>query len=195
MRNNLLVKAKELIRVDRTIKKCVARKIDWAAVSCFMTICKKQWTQKIPGRVDEVWSFFSRPENLNEITPSDMKFEIITDVANAEMYPGITIDYKVSPFPFLKLPWKTEITEIEERKYFIDEQLKGPFKLWRHKHSFEQKDDHVVMNDILEYEVPFGVLGTLANRLLVDARIEQIFDYRYKRIEEMFGVVREKVTA
>lgn len=152
-----------------------------------MKIYKKQWRQVVPGKIEDMWDFFSRPENLNEITPKDMKFEIISDVAGVKMYPGITIDYKVSPFPLMKMKWRTEITEIREGEYFIDEQRIGPYKLWRHQHHFVQEGEEVVMTDTLEYALPFGIFGRLANSLFVSRRIEEIFNYRFSKVESIFG--------
>ncbi|MDX1683852.1 MAG: SRPBCC family protein [Saprospiraceae bacterium] len=152
-----------------------------------MKIYRKTWKQNIHADFDEVWSFFSRPENLNVITPENMKFEILSDMNGVKMYPGILIDYKVSPFPLVSMNWQTEITEIEHRKKFVDEQRKGPYKLWRHQHIFTDKGDHIEMEDILEYALPFGVLGQLVNSLLVSRRIDQIFEYRYKKINEIFN--------
>ena len=152
-----------------------------------MKIYKKQWRQVVPGKIEDMWDFFSRPENLDEITPKDMQFEIMSDVEGIKMYPGITIDYKVSPFPFMKMNWRTEITEIKEGMYFIDEQRIGPYRIWRHQHHFEQQGEQVVMTDKLEYALPLGVLGRIANSLFVSNRIEEIFDYRFAKVEAIFG--------
>lgn len=137
--------------------------------------------------MDTIWSFFSSPENLNEITPDNMGFNIITPRPIPEMYEGQVIEYKVSPLLNIPLYWKTEITEVRDKEYFIDEQRKGPYKLWRHKHIFEDKGDYVLMIDELEYALPLGILGVLAQKIFVKNRIEEIFNYRFEKVEELFN--------
>ena len=157
-----------------------------------MQVKKKEWTQLIPGSMDEVWHFFSRPENLDRITPDDMSFEILTDIANQPMYQGMMIQYLVSPFLGIKMNWVTEITHVRDRQYFIDEQRFGPYALWHHQHHFEAVDGGVLMKDILHYKVPYGPIGTIADLVFVDRQIETIFKYRVKAVEEIFGVAEPK---
>ena len=105
-----------------------------------MNVKFKHWEQLIPQPLDEIWHFFSRPENLNAITPQDMSFEILSDIADKEMYEGMLIRYKISPFLGLKMNWVTEITKIKEGAYFIDEQRFGPYAFWHHQHHFEERE-------------------------------------------------------
>jgi len=149
-----------------------------------MKVKRKSWEQFIPRPMDEVWSFFSRPENLNAITPPDMSFEILSDISNIEMYQGMIIQYKISPFLGIKMDWVTEITHIEDRRFFIDEQRFGPYALWHHQHHFEEVEGGIQMQDILHYKVPYGPIGTLADVFFVDQKIESIFQYRKTAIEE-----------
>ena len=151
-----------------------------------MKIYEKRWSQMVHGELEEVWKFFSRPENLEKITPDDMKFEIVTNVREIEMYPGILIRYKVSPFPRFKIEWTTEITAVKDCTYFIDEQRFGPFKLWHHQHHFESVEGGVLMQDILHYAIPFGILGRLMNKWSISRRIERIFEYRKSVIADFF---------
>lgn len=151
-----------------------------------MRVKCKEWAQFIPRPLEEVWAFFSRPENLDAITPEDMSFEILTDVADIPMYEGMLIQYKVSPFPGVRMHWVTEITHVEDRKYFIDEQRFGPYALWHHQHHFEELEGGVLMRDLLHYKVPYGPIGTLADALLVDRRVEEIFRYRVEAVERLF---------
>lgn len=151
-----------------------------------MKVKRKSWSQFIPRPLDEVWHFFSRPENLNAITPSDMSFEILTDLDNIVMYEGMIVQYKVSPFLGIKLDWVTEITHLEEGRYFIDEQRFGPYALWHHQHHFEEVDGGVMMKDILHYKVPFGWIGTLADAVFVDQKIESIFVFRNTAVDQLF---------
>ncbi len=158
----------------------------WPKYSC-MKVKKKVWQQFIPRPLDEVWHFFSRPENLNDITPSDMSFQILSDIRNVPMYEGMIICYKVSPFAGVQMDWVTEITHIADQRFFVDEQRFGPYAMWHHEHHFEQQDGGVLMTDILHYKVPYGIIGSLADALFVDAKVEQIFRYRQKVIAERFG--------
>lgn len=147
----------------------------------------KEWKQVVPADLNEVWEFFSRPENLNRITPRDMDFEIVTKLEGLQMYPGMLVRYIVSPLPFMKSNWVTEITAMENHKYFIDEQRFGPFTFWHHQHHFEPVDDGVLMTDILHYAVPFGPIGRIANGIMVNKRIDDIFTHRQTVIDDLFG--------
>lgn len=152
-----------------------------------MRVKRKSWKQVIPRDLDEVWYFFSRPENLNEITPENMSFEILTDLKGVEMYEGMMIQYKISPFLGIKMDWVTEITHVKDRQYFIDEQRFGPYALWHHQHHFESVADGTLMTDILHYKVPYGPIGTLANALFVENMVGGIFNYREKIVEKLFA--------
>lgn len=156
-----------------------------------MQVKRKEWKQFIPRPLDEVWHFFSRPENLNAITPDDMQFEILTDLEGVEMYQGMLIKYKVSPIPGIKMNWVTEITHVRDRQYFIDEQRFGPYALWHHQHHFEEMDGGVMMTDILHYKVPFGPIGNIADAIFVNNKIEQIFKYRVQAVERIFEFKEE----
>lgn len=152
-----------------------------------MNVKFKQWETFIPRPLNEVWEFFSRPENLNDITPEDMSFQIMTDLEGQSMYQGMIIQYKVSPFPGVKMNWTTEITHVKEGSYFIDEQRFGPYALWHHQHHFYEQGNGVLMKDLLHYKVPYGIIGTLADFILVDKRVEEIFRYREKAIRKIFN--------
>ncbi len=151
-----------------------------------MQVKQKVWKQWIPRPLDEVWRFFSRPENLNTLTPDDMDFKILSDIKDIEMYEGMMVMYKISPFAGIKMDWVTEITYIKDRQYFIDEQRFGPYALWHHEHHFESQEGGTLMTDILHYKVPYGMIGTLADAIFVNNKVEQIFDFRVKAVEEMF---------
>lgn len=143
--------------------------------------------QLIKSDIDTVWDFFSSPENLDVLTPDNMGFEIKTPLPLPKMYQGQIIEYTVRPILNLPLFWRTEITEVENKKSFVDEQRKGPYKLWRHKHIFEVKEEGVRMLDNLEYTLPLGPLGSLAQMLFVKNRIQEIFDFRYNQIDKIFN--------
>lgn len=152
-----------------------------------MAIRKKEWEQFIPRSLDEVWGFFSRPENLNEITPDGMSFEILSEVSGTPMYEGMIIRYKISPFAGIKLDWVTEITHVRDRQYFIDEQRFGPYAFWHHQHHFIEKDSGVLMKDILHYKAPFGIIGLIADAVFIDEKIEEIFRFRRKAVEQWYS--------
>jgi len=142
--------------------------------------------QRFPVSLEEAWDFFSSPANLKEITPSYMDFKILSK-GNEIMYPGMIISYIVKPFPNVPVRWVTEITHVVEKKYFIDNQIHGPYSVWHHQHHFRTIEGGVEMKDILHYRIPFGLFGRLVNSILVDKKVKQIFDYRYKVLEEKFG--------
>jgi ligand-binding SRPBCC domain-containing protein len=143
--------------------------------------------QKIPASLKEIWDFFSSPANLDTITPDDMAFKTITKFDSGKIYPGQIIEYKVSPILKIPLYWMTEITEIEEQKYFIDEQRKGPYKIWHHEHYFKEIEGGVEMIDIVHYKNPLGFIGIIANSLFVKRQLKKIFEYRFQKVEEIFG--------
>ena len=143
--------------------------------------------QKIPVSLDEASKFFASPANLDAITPGDVGFKIISKFDGEKMFAGQIIEYKVRPLFNIPLYWKTEITEAKEGKYFIDEQKKGPYSLWRHQHHFVEIEGGVEMTDIVEYENPFSFIGEIANSLFVKKKLKKIFEYRFKKIEELLG--------
>lgn len=151
-----------------------------------MKLVRLEFEQFIPLSLEETWSFFSSPKNLDEITPEDMKFKIIsTDIE--KMYEGQLIEYKVSPFIGITLPWVTEITHVRHQDFFVDEQRYGPYSMWHHRHQFEKVDGGVMMKDILHYKVPLGIIGKIIDRLVVRAKVMSIFRHRFMVIENKFG--------
>jgi ligand-binding SRPBCC domain-containing protein len=153
-----------------------------------MKTYERRWDLFIPIPLDEAWDFFSSPLNLQKITPADMKFVVTSPYsADTKMYPGMIITYKVTPLLGIKLNWMTEITHVEDKKYFVDEQRFGPYALWHHQHHFKEVTGGVLMTDILNYAMPLGPAGTLANEMFVRKKINQIFEYREKAVKELFG--------
>jgi len=144
-------------------------------------------TQEIPINISRAWDFFSKPENLGLITPSYMKFSIISRSDVGDMYPGMIITYTLSPVLDIKIKWATEITQIKEHKYFIDNQIKGPYTIWHHEHHFNEIENGIEMTDILFYDLPFGFIGRLGHELFVKKKVEEIFSYRENKIKELFG--------
>lgn len=146
---------------------------------------KKEIKQRLNITLEEAWAFFSNPVNLDKLTPVDMKFKI-TSSHTEGIYPGMIITYKVSPLLGINLNWMTEITHVQDRKYFIDNQKSGPFKIWHHQHHFKEIDGGIEMTDILHYTAPFGFIGRIAEMAFVNQRVNAIFDYRRKVLEDMF---------
>jgi ligand-binding SRPBCC domain-containing protein len=143
--------------------------------------------QTIPVPVSEAWNFFSNPTNLPKITPPNMKFKVISKHHGEKMYAGQIIEYKVAPLLNLDIYWMTEITQVVDQQYFIDEQRYGPYSLWHHQHHFKETEAGTEMTDIVHYKIPFWFAGDIANSLFVKKQLEGIFSYRKKAIEEIFG--------
>ncbi|CAN5261292.1 SRPBCC family protein [soil metagenome] len=149
--------------------------------------------QAIPISLNEAWDFFSSPLNLEKITPKEMNFIVTSDYnGDTKMYPGMIITYKVSPLLGIKMNWMTEITHVKEGEYFVDEQRFGPYALWHHQHHFKAVAGGVLMTDILNYAVPYGVIGRLTNKLLVAGQIKKVFKFREKAVVELFGAYKGK---
>ena len=144
--------------------------------------------QKINTSIDEIWDFISSPANLKEITPDYMGFDITTKGLSKKMYAGMIISYKVSPLLGIKTNWVTEITHVKDKKYFVDEQRVGPYNIWHHQHIIEPIENGVLMTDIVSYQPPFGILGAIANSLIIKSKLNEIFDFRTIAIEKKFGV-------
>ncbi|CAM1346093.1 SRPBCC family protein [Tenacibaculum crassostreae] len=143
--------------------------------------------QELVVSIKEAWNYFSSPENLEKITPPSMGFQITSKV-DKKAYEGQIITYKVSPLPFIKTNWVTEITKVKEECFFIDEQRFGPYKMWHHEHFFESlPNGNTLMKDKISYKIPFGFLGYLAQALFVKKQLTSIFKYRYNTLEELFN--------
>jgi ligand-binding SRPBCC domain-containing protein len=135
---------------------------------------------------DEAWRFFSDPANLAVITPPDMGFEITSPVPPS-VYAGLIVTYRVRPLFGVAVQWATEITHVDEGRYFVDEQRLGPYRVWHHEHHFDEVEGGVRMRDIVHYSVPLGPLGDLVNRVVVRRRVEEIFAFRRGVLEQRFG--------
>lgn len=142
--------------------------------------------QHLPIPVAQAWDFFSRPENLAEITPKNMGFVVKSKQA-PHIYAGQVIEYTVKPVLGIPLYWMTEITHVKDHVYFVDEQRFGPYSLWHHQHHFTPVDGGVEMADIVHYRIPFGWLGNLAHVLFVKKKLGKIFDYRREIVAKRFG--------
>lgn len=152
-----------------------------------MATYRFQTSQKIPAGIGQVWEFISSPANLKLITPDHMGFEITSGEPEGKMYPGMIITYKVSPFRGIKMTWVTEITQVKEQEYFVDEQRVGPYSMWHHEHKIRTIKGGVEMTDIITYRPPLWFLGALANSLFIRKQLAGIFDYRREALVDIFG--------
>jgi ligand-binding SRPBCC domain-containing protein len=154
-------------------------------------------TQIVNGSIEEVWDFISSPKNLKEITPDYMGFEITSKNLSEKMYQGMIIGYTVKPLLGIRMIWVTEITHVEEMRYFVDEQRIGPYSMWHHQHFIEPAGQGVLMTDIVSYQPPFGFLGAFANTIFISKQLDTIFNYREKIVEKLFpgsNVLKKKLT-
>jgi len=151
-----------------------------------MKIYKLHKKQKLPITLEKAWEFLSNPKNLSILTPTEMNFTIISK-DEKPMYAGQVIQYSVTPIAGIKATWISEITHLEEGKYFVDLQLYGPYAFWHHKHFIHEIDGGVEMEDIIDYKVPFGIFGRIFHPLLVRPKLEKIFSYRQNKLVEIFG--------
>lgn len=156
-----------------------------------MKLYQLHTVQKLPVSLEEAWEFFSSPTNLKVITPSYMGFDIVSG-GEGSMYAGQIIQYIVTPVAGIKTKWVTEITHVREPGYFVDEQRFGPYSLWHHKHFFREIEGGVEMEDIIDYKLPFGLIGQAVHPLIVRPKLEEIFDFRRKKLEELFGIYKKE---
>lgn len=133
---------------------------------------------------DEIFPFFAEARNLERITPGFLHFKILTG-GPIEMRAGALIDYQIR-LNGIPMRWQTLIEEFVGNEYFVDTQVKGPYKLWRHRHSFSDVAQGTLMRDEVEYELPFGILGELAHGVFVRRQVEEIFRHRNQVIAELF---------
>ncbi len=141
--------------------------------------------QFVPRPLHEVFSFFADAANLERITPPKLHFRILSRLP-VDMHPGAVIDYQLSLFgvPFR---WRTLIESFDVGRQFIDVQLRGPYRSWRHVHDFESVAGGTRMRDRVDYEMPLGPLGEVANVVFVTRQVEDIFDFRRKVIQDVFA--------
>jgi ligand-binding SRPBCC domain-containing protein len=142
--------------------------------------------QRLPISLDDAWEFLCNPANLSKLTPTEMKMKIISG-ADRPIYAGQVLQYSVTPLPGFKTKWVSEITQYEDKKYFVDLQLYGPYAFWHHKHFVHEIEGGVEMEDIIDYKVPFGMLGQLLHPILVKPKLNSIFNYRKEKMESIFG--------
>jgi len=147
------------------------------------TIQRKQF---FPLPVEKLFPFFEKPENLGSITPSWLKFKI-TSTLPIVMKSGAEIEYTIS-WLGIPLRWKTLIEEFSPPNRFVDIQVRGPYALWKHTHSFATVEGGTEMADHIVYALPFGILGALVHSLGIRKQIQKIFDHRAEVLSKHFAV-------
>lgn len=153
-----------------------------------MAFYQFQKEQFIKASIEEVWGFISSPQNLKKITPINMGFDIRTPDLPDKIYEGMIISYTVRPLLGIPTNWVTEITHIRDKIYFVDEQRVGPYSLWHHQHILLPGKNGVIMKDIVSYQPPFAFLGRIANTLVIQNKLSEIFNYRTRVLEKIFQV-------
>ena len=143
--------------------------------------------QTVDKEIDLLWHFFKKPSNLNKLTPEDVHFKIKSGKSD-DFYEGKIISYKIKPFKLLSLNWVTEISQIKECSYFIDNQVSGPYKMWHHEHHFKSNADGTTeIIDKVKYKLPFYIFGRLMHKLFIKRKLVNIFNFRQKKINELFN--------
>ncbi len=140
-------------------------------------------THIVKADAERVWAFFSDARNLGRITPRSMGWVVHTPDPVTEA--GAIIDYTVRPLFGVPVSWRTRIEDVEAPVRFRDVQAKGPYRSWVHEHRFTPVQGGVRVDDHIEYEMPFGPLGSLAHRLAVRAQLEQLFAFRATAVDQI----------
>ncbi len=143
-------------------------------------------SQLVAQPIEEVFAFFSRPENLGRITPPGMGFDRLSD--DMEMRAGLEIDYRIRPLLGIPMRWRTRIDSYDPPTSFSDVQLRGPYRRWEHRHTFRAVPGGTLIEDDLTYELPLGPLGAIAHRLVVRTQLLEIFRYRARTIASIFAM-------
>lgn len=150
-----------------------------------MKLYRLEARQLLPVALDEAWRFFSDPANLQGITPPSLSFEI-TSPLPPRMYAGLIVTYRIRALLSIPMTWVTEITHVDEPRYFVDEQRFGPYRFWHHQHHFREVAGGVEMTDVVHYAPPTPA-ARLIDRWVVGPRVREIFRYRSERLAGLFG--------
>jgi len=142
--------------------------------------------QFLPISLETAWDFFSSPNNLQVITPKELDFKI-TSIDSEKAYAGQMITYSIKLNSIFKMNWVTEITHLENKNLFVDEQRFGPYKMWHHVHKFEKVDQGVLMTDIIHFKLPFPLFAGISYNLIVKKKLRQIFSHRELKLNELFS--------
>lgn len=141
-------------------------------------------TQDIARDLKEVFPFFAEAQHLEMLTPDFLHFRILTPLP-MELRTGSIIDYHLRLFT-VPFRWRTLIEVFEPPHRFIDTQIRGPYRVWRHLHTFQSIPGGTRVYDRVEYALPCGPVGRLTHHLVVRRLLEEIFAYRRQRLAEAF---------
>jgi len=144
-------------------------------------------SQIIHSTIERAWDFFSDPRNLSRITPPELDFKVLTTLPE-RVHPGMMIEYRVRPVFGIPVRWLTEITHVEEGRFFVDEQRIGPYRIWHHEHHFKPLDSgRIELSDKVTYVLPFSPLGDLVHPFLVKPQLAKIFAFREQAVGALFA--------
>lgn len=141
---------------------------------------------EVPRPLPEVFAVFEDPRNLARITPPWLHFQM-RQPGSLQMAQGLRIDYTIR-WLGIPLRWRTRIARYEPMEWFVDEQERGPYRLWRHSHRFQERAGGVLVSDEVEYQLPFGILGRLVHGIVVGRQLLAIFRYRQRSLAALFGL-------
>jgi ligand-binding SRPBCC domain-containing protein len=144
--------------------------------------------QLLDHPLDEVFAFFAQARNLERITPSWLRFSVLTPEP-ITMQTGTLIDYRLN-YHGVPVGWTSQIEVWEpdaSNPQFVDRALRGPFGLWHHRHRFQSSGAGTVVDDEVHYAVPFGAVGELAHPLFVARDLDRIFAYRHQAVERILA--------
>ncbi len=150
-----------------------------------MAIYTLRREQVVARPLEEVFGFFSDARNLQKITPPWLNFQILT-AEPIDIQPGTLLEYRLK-WHGLGIRWRTRIVTWNPPHVFVDEQIRGPYRLWHHTHTFTAEGGGTRMVDEVNYELPLGILGAIAHRLAVRRDLERVFDYRQRVIASLFA--------
>jgi ligand-binding SRPBCC domain-containing protein len=153
-----------------------------------MTTYKLFRKQFLPISKYRAWDFFSSPRNLLLVTPRNIDVQIIDISGGERMYEGQIIKQRFNALPFVRMDWDTLITDVIYYECFTLRQIKGPYRHWTHKHCFRSAPGGIELSDEIEYALPLGLIGRLANSMMVKRQLGAVFNYREKVVQEYFGV-------
>lgn len=142
--------------------------------------------QFIKSDLQTVWKYFNNPKHIQALTPPKMHLKTRTQNLPNQIHENLEISYNVSPLFGIPLKWKTKITNVVPNESFIDIQIKGPYKIWHHLHTFKQVKEGVLMKDFITYQLPLGFIGNFIHKILVKKEIENLFEFRTKQVQKHF---------
>jgi len=142
--------------------------------------------QTVSATIEEVWDFFSNPDNLNLITPPSLHFNILSG-NDVPIYSGQIIHYRIQILPLIRVSWVTEIKNVVPFSSFMDEQRMGPYKFWLHHHQFMPSKQGIEIIDTVHYSIGFSLMGEILHELWIKRQLAYIFRYRKERISALIS--------